>query len=99
MSFTIKGIENVLKALPNKRVAILEAGWASIANEFGDRANEINQKTYYDELKKWSKANNITVFFFEAFDEPWKGNDDTPNAAEKNWGIYFENRKPKLVLQ
>lgn len=99
MSFTIEGVKNVIETLPDKKIAILEAGWATIANEFGDRANEKNQKLYYDELKKWAKANNITVFFFEAFDEPWKGNDDTPNAAEKNWGVYFENRTPKLVLQ
>lgn len=99
MSFTIEGIENVIKALPDKKIAILEAGWATIANEFGARANEANQKAYYDAFKLWSKDNNITVFFFEAFDEPWKGNDNAPNAAEKNWGVYFEDRTPKLVLQ
>ena len=98
MPFTIEGVEKVIQALPNKQIAILEAGWATTATEFGERANELNQKHYYDEFKDWSKINNITVFFFEAFDEPWKGNDDEPNSAEKNWGVYFENRKPKLVL-
>lgn len=99
MSFTIEGIEKVMRALPDAKIAILEAGWATTANEFGKRSNEINQKLYYDAFKKWAKDNNVTVFFFEAFDEPWKGNDDMPNAAEKNWGVYFENRTPKLVLQ
>ena len=99
MLFTIEGIEKVMHALPDAKIAILEAGWATTANEFGKRSNEINQKLYYDAFKKWAKDNNVTVFFFEAFDEPWKGNDDMPNAAEKNWGVYFENRTPKLVLQ
>ena len=99
MSYTIEGIEKVMQALPEAQIAILEAGWATTANEFKERANEANQKLYYDEFKKWSETNNVTVFFFEAFDEPWKGNDDTPNAAEKNWGIFFEDRTPKLVLQ
>ena len=99
MLFTIEGIEKVMHALPDAKIAILEAGWATTANEFGKRSNEINQKLYYDALKEWAKDNNVTVFFFEAFDEPWKGNDDMPNAAEKNWGVYFENRTPKLVLQ
>jgi exo-beta-1,3-glucanase (GH17 family) len=99
MSFTIEGIEKVAKALPNAKIAVLEAGWATVANEFGERANEANQKLYYNEFKQWSKANNVTVFFFEAFDEPWKGNDDAPKAAEKNWGVFFEDRTPKLVLQ
>lgn len=99
MSFTIEGVEKVLQSLPNKNIAILEAGWASIADEFGERSSESKQKLYYESLKAWSKANNITVFFFEAFDEPWKGNDNAPNAAEKNWGVYNEKRLPKLVLQ
>ena len=99
MSFTVEGVENVIKSLPEAKIAILEAGWATIANEFGDRANQSNQKLYYDALKEWSKLNNVTVFFFEAFDEPWKGNEDSPNAAEKNWGIFNEDRSRKLVLK
>lgn len=99
LSFTIKGIKNVMKAIPNTKIAILEAGWASVGDEFKDRANQFNQKYYYDSLKEWAKANNVSVFFFEAFDEPWKGNKNSPNAAEKNWGIYFEDRTPKYVLQ
>ena len=99
MTFTIEGVENVIAALPGSKIAVLEAGWATIANEFGDRANLSNQKLYYNALKQWAELNNVTVFFFEAFDEPWKGNDDTPNAAEKNWGVYYEDRTPKLVLQ
>ena len=99
ISFTVEGIKNVVKALPNKKIAVLEAGWASVANEFGQRASQLNQKLYYNDLKKWAEQNNVTVFFFEAFDEPWKGNENIPDAAEKNWGIYFEDRSPKLVLE
>tara|TARA_B100001093_G_C26850967_1_gene1025117 strand:+ start:3705 stop:4694 length:990 start_codon:yes stop_codon:yes gene_type:complete len=99
MLFTINGIKKVTEALPESKIAILEAGWATTAEEFGGRSNEANQKLYYDAFKAWSKANNVSVFFFEAFDEPWKGKSDAPNAAEKNWGIYFESRTPKLVLQ
>ena len=99
MSFTIKGVEDVMESLPESKISILEAGWATVANEFGDRASYTGQKEYYHALKEWADSNNVTVFFFEAFDEPWKGNDDEPNAAEKNWGIYYEDRTPKLVLQ
>ena len=41
---------------------------------------------------------NITTFFFEAFDEDWKGNPDNPLVAEKHWGLYKINRTPKLVM-
>ena len=78
-------MQAVHAALPGKPVAILEAGWASVAIEFGDRASEAKQARYYRELKKWAADTNTTVFFFEAFDEPWKGNPNNPLGAEKHW--------------
>jgi hypothetical protein len=41
---------------------------------------------------------NITTFFFEAFDEDWKG-DENPLGAEKHWGLFTVQRRPKLALQ
>ncbi|MGC6504985.1 MAG: glycosyl hydrolase [Coraliomargaritaceae bacterium] len=99
MSFTIETLEQVREALPDTPMAILEAGWATTASEFGERAGEAQQKRYYNELKDWAKANNTTVFFFEAFDEPWKGDPDNANGAEKHWGLFFVDRTPKSVLQ
>ena len=40
----------------------------------------------------------ITTFFFEAFDEDWKGNPDDPLGAEKHWGLFTSDRKPKDVV-
>ena len=42
---------------------------------------------------------NITTFFFEAFDESWKGDPNNPRGAEKHWGIFTEDRKAKQVMQ
>jgi exo-beta-1,3-glucanase (GH17 family) len=98
LSYTIENMERVHAALPDKPMAILEAGWASIAIEFGDRASEDNQARYYRELAEWAEQTNTTVFFFEAFDEPWKGNPDAPLGAEKHWGIFNVDRTPKLVV-
>ena len=50
-------------------------------------------------MKEWAKRTNTTVFFFEAFDEPWKGNPDNPLGAEKHWGLYFVDRTPKAVMR
>jgi exo-beta-1,3-glucanase (GH17 family) len=39
-------------------------------------------------------------FYFEAFDEKWKGGDDQPGGiAEKNWGIYNSDRTPKMAAE
>lgn len=97
LPYTIDNIRAVQSALPDKPIAILEAGWASVAMEFGGRANEPNQARYYRELQTWAAEKNITVFFFEAFDEPWKGNPDNPLGAEKHWGLFNVDRTQKQV--
>jgi len=99
LAYTIENVEGVRAALPNKPIVILEAGWATVAEEFGDRANEANQERHYLELQNWARATNTTVFFFEAFDEPWKGDPNAPLGAEKHWGLFNVDRTPKLLLR
>jgi len=99
LPYTIENIEGVRAALPSRPIAILEAGWATVAEEFGERANEANQERHYLEVQKWARATNTTVFFFEAFDEPWKGDPDAPLGAEKHWGLFNVDRTPKQLLQ
>ncbi len=99
LSYTIENMRGVRAALPDKPIAILEAGWATTAEEFGDEANEANQARYYREMLEWATETNTTVFFFEAFDEPWKGNPDNPLGAEKHWGLWNVDRTPKDVMR
>jgi exo-beta-1,3-glucanase (GH17 family) len=99
LAYTIENMERVQAALPGKPMAILEAGWATTAVEFGERASEANQARYYRELEEWATEANVTVFFFEAFDEPWKGDPNNAQGAEKHWGIFFVDRTPKRVMR
>ena len=99
LAYTIENLQDVRAALPHKPLAVLEAGWATVSIEFGDRANEADQKRYYLELREWATKMNVTVFFFEAFDEPWKGDPDVPLGAEKHWGLFNVDRTPKQVLR
>jgi exo-beta-1,3-glucanase (GH17 family) len=99
LAHTIANIEAVNAALPDRRIVILEAGWATTAVEFGDRAGEVQQMRYYRELENWARHANTTVFFFEAFDEPWKGNPDNPLGAEKHWGLFNVDRTPKEAMR
>jgi exo-beta-1,3-glucanase (GH17 family) len=98
MAYTIANIEQVHAALPGKPIAILEAGWATIASEFGERASEEYQLRYYEEIAQWAGETNTTVCFFEAFDEPWKGDPGNPLGAEKHWGLWNVDRTPKQVV-
>ena len=99
LSYTIENIDGVHAALPDKPIAILEAGWATTAIEFPDQASEENQLRYYREIEEWAAKTNTTVFFFEAFDEPWKGDPANLVGAEKHWGLWFVDRKPKKVVE
>ena len=61
-------------------------------------AHPVNQKMFYDALMGWSYGKDkaadapSAVFYFEAFDEPWKGGDD-------GWGLFDVDRNPKWVVR
>ncbi|MEM9158924.1 MAG: glycosyl hydrolase [Verrucomicrobiota bacterium] len=99
LPYTIENLLEIRDALPDVPILIAEAGWASTATEFGERASESLQLRHYQELFAFGQRNNISIFWFEAFDESWKGNPDNPYGAEKHWGLYFIDRAPKLALR
>jgi exo-beta-1,3-glucanase (GH17 family) len=99
LAYTIDNVQGVANALPGKPIVVLEAGWATSATQFGERANEADQARYFAAMKAWAEETNTTVFFFEAFDEPWKGDENNPLGAEKHWGLFFVDRTPKEVMQ
>jgi exo-beta-1,3-glucanase (GH17 family) len=101
MEYTKANFDIVAGLYPHKAVVITEAGWATNSNGRGihpESVNEINQKTYYEDLMEWSEHENILTFFFEAFDEEWKGSPD-PNEPEKHWGLFKIDRSPKRVME
>ena len=96
--YTLENLMRIRIEYPDKPYAILEAGWTTTAKEFGDRASVEGQVRYFKEIKTWATANNVTVFFFEAFDEPWKGNSDEADGAEKHWGLFYVDRTLKSEI-
>ena len=86
----------------DKPVHIGETGWASVSDGFygpeGSRASdEYKQALFYHGMREWTQSSGISCFYFEAFDEPWKGSPD-PHEPEKHWGLFYENRNPKMAL-
>ena len=85
-----------------KRVAIGETGWSSLANSLygnpgSNAADEYKEKMFFDLMTEWSSINNVTLFYFEAFDEPWK---DTSNSrgSENHFGLFTVDGKAKYAL-
>jgi hypothetical protein len=71
-------------------ITIGETGWKAFGPETY-RSHPANQKMYYDRLTAWTDGPK-QIFYFEAFDEPWKGADD-------GWGLFDVNRKARYVVQ
>ncbi|MBS3991194.1 MAG: hypothetical protein KGZ51_03910 [Erysipelothrix sp.] len=96
VELTINQYHETKAAFPDKPVIFTEFGWTTSATENMDlsETNEEYQKGYLDQMIPWAKKNDVTMFIFEAFDEPWKGGDN-PLEAEKHWGIYNVDRTPK----
>ncbi len=101
IEYTRENYEAVVAFYPDKPIVITEAGWATNSNGRGihpEQVNEENQKMYYEDLMNWAEKNKIMVFFFEAFDESWKGSSD-PDEPEKHWGLFHTDRTPKMAAK
>lgn len=101
LEYTKENYYGVADLYPDTPVVITEAGWTTRSNGQGIDPGQVNerlQKTYYDDLMKWTDAEQILTFVFEAFDEPWKGSPD-PMEPEKHWGLFRADRTPKLVVK
>ncbi len=83
-------------------MVIGETGWAAVDTAGGPslafRAHPVNQKMYFDALQVWATEGRRdaqgpkAIFFFQAFDEPWKQGDD-------GWGLFNTNRQARYTVQ
>ncbi|MBN1241160.1 MAG: hypothetical protein JXA15_00465 [Spirochaetales bacterium] len=78
-------------------LAIGETGWQNAG--YPGRAHPVNQKMYYDRVMGWTydaagmdAESPVACFWFEAFNEPWKGGDDA-------WGLFDVERAPRYVIK
>lgn len=100
LAYTIENYNAVATAYPDKQIVITEAGWATQSNGRGIEPSNVNedfQKQYFQQLMDWANQEQVLVYYFEAFDENWKGSAD-PLEPEKHWGLYKANRRPKQAM-
>ncbi len=86
----------------DKPLHIGETGWASSANELygaeGSKAtDEYKQHLFHQHIRSWAKANNVSCFYFEAFDEPWK-DANNPGGSENHFGLINLQGQAKRAL-
>ncbi|MBU2525527.1 MAG: glycosyl hydrolase family 17 [Bacteroidetes bacterium] len=96
-------VRHYMKSLGvEKPIHIGETGWASYSNELygnsGSKAtDEYKQALYYQKMRKWSRENQVSCFFFEAFDEPWK-DAQNPQGSENHFGLFTVEGQAKFSI-
>ncbi len=86
----------------DKPVHIGETGWATISNEYygdeGARAiDEYKSALFYRAMREWTNNENISCFYFEAFDEQWK-DAANPLGSENHFGLINLQAQAKYAL-
>lgn len=100
LEYTKQNYQSVAALYPDKQIVITEAGWTTASNGSGIESCNASpelQAIYYHQLLEWIEQEQIVTFFFEAFDEPWKGSDHE-FEPEKHWGLFYVDRSPKLAM-
>lgn len=89
---------------PGKPIHIGESGWASYDSDNhhygknGTKAtDEFKEGLYYKFMREWTGKENISCFYFEAFDESWK-DAHNPHGSENFFGLFTIDGKVKYAL-
>ena len=98
-----EGVSNYIKKIgADKPIHIGETGWASLSTGHygpdGSKAcDEYKEALYYQHMRDWTNEAGLSCFYFEGFDEPWKGGDNAGNS-EKHFGLMTVDGKAKFAL-
>ncbi len=105
-AYAIQQYENVKAYMESlgvkKPIHIGETGWASFSSRHygpeGSRAcDEYKEALYYKHMRDWTNEAGLSCFYFEGFDEPWKGGDN-PGDSEKHFGLFTVDGKAKYAI-
>ena len=96
-------VSNYMKSIGvDKPIHIGETGWSTTSNGFygpkGSKAtDEYKQAKYYSMIRDWTNENNISCFYFEAFNERWK---DAGNqkGSENHFGLFTIDGQAKYAV-
>ena len=78
-----------------KKVIITETGWPSQGTNLeGALPGYENALKYFINTQQWSAEENIEIFYFSSFDEPWKVGAEGDVGAY--WGIWDKEEKLKF---
>jgi exo-beta-1,3-glucanase (GH17 family) len=88
----------LVSASGGKEVIVSETGWPSCGDTLGEAVPSLeNAGLYFLNFVSWADANQVTYFYFSAFDEGWKS---APEGAQGAcWGIWDGEMNLKAGMQ
>lgn len=87
--------QQAIKAGKGKKVIISETGWPNRGSNLeGAFPSEENAIKYFINAQRWSKDDDVEMFYFSSFDESWKV--DSEGDVGAYWGIWGKNEKLKF---
>jgi exo-beta-1,3-glucanase (GH17 family) len=90
--------QRVRFAAKGKPVFVSESGWPSCGNTVGEAVPSLNNASaYFLNFVSWARANEVSCFYFSAFDESWKAIEEGPQGA--CWGVWDKNGILKSGMQ
>jgi len=80
-----------------KRIIVSETGWPSTGNAKGNAVpSPENASSYFYDFVSWALDHSVDYFYFEAFDESWKGSDGYWGVWDK-WGQIKPGRENVFI--
>jgi len=98
VQFVLERAKELKKAFPKKPLLLAEVGWPSHGRDRGTaEANVPDQAIYLRTLLNKLNQAGYQYFVVEAFDQPWKTDDEGDVGAY--WGVYNADRQPKFPFE
>ncbi len=95
--FVLDRARDLKRQFPKKPLLLSEVGWPSNGRTRGGAdASPADQAIYLRELVNRLNVQGYNYFIIEAFDQPWKMDDEGSVGAY--WGVYNLERQPKFAF-
>ena len=88
----IHGLHQYLKEkiAGGKQIIISEVGWPSNGQKVGEAIpSSENAALFFLNFVSWARENDVSYWYFEAFDEEWKGKYE--GELGKHWGVFNDS--------
>jgi len=94
-SFVLARARELRQQFPKKQLLLSEVGWPSNGRMRGGAdASQADQALYLRKLVNTLNRRGYDYFVIEAYDQPWKANDE--GAVGAYWGVFNAARQPKF---